>query len=488
MQELSYPDGKDAAMSNVTFHIRAWLAVLLVTLIPNTVAVQGQSRPTDNEQPPDGALDLYWRLVAERQAKIAEMWETGKFETDSGGIIPMSVLAQGRALGGPVWLDPLRRNEFDAWCERMELIDTVPSETIETIWQNYVNQINRVLLEKYPPVFDLSALAVAEPPPWSRASAAAYEEAMNLFKVVRRDVARTEDQMFRMLATVDQGRFAPQVESWQRYRSWARSMQSLHPAVSGSAIHLSRLLDGLEIDWPNAHVQHAYEMEIASTVERLVSHRISASAQLIAFEAEGFFDARDERYEGGSPEAIAAFQSSREASRPIYRQRLRLERAIYAVNARYLTLLSVLLDSTDAERVFDTFAYEAYGPYFPNPYDLRPWFDQLLDDNAASAKLKGAVNDLRQTYLMVQRGVDDSLIRAIHDHDAELIIERGFGPTPDERKNRQDRQIEYELQRRYENTVIFAIRLVELVNDDERFAWVQEKLEAFLETSLDRQR
>jgi hypothetical protein len=467
---------------------RTFVAALLLALFPVSLAVQGQSHQTDEEPPRDRGAELRQRLEAERQAKIAEMWETGKFETDHGGMIPMLVLQQGRTLAGPVTLDPLRRGEFDAWCERMELTETVPAATLEAIWQNYVNRINKVLLEKYPPVFELSAFSVAERGPKSRAAAAAYAEAMDLFNAVRRDVARTEDQMLRALAAVDQGRFAPHVESWQRYRSWERNMQSVDLELSGSGIHLARLLDWLEIDWPSAYIQHAYEVEIASAAERLASNNVLASAKLMTIHAEGFFDARDERYETGSPAAIAAYRQSTEASRPILRERWRLQRAMYTVNARYLMLLSVLLHSTDAERLYDTFTSQSFRPYFPNPYDLRGSFDQLLDDNAISAKLKGAVNDLRQTYLMVQHGLDDSLIRAIHDHDAKLIIERGFGPSPDERQNRQDRQIEYELQRRYENAVIFAIRLVELVNDDERFAWVQEELEAFLETSLDRQR
>lgn len=437
------------------------------------------ARPSDLER----GTSLRQQLEAQLQEGIAEEWEGGELATDRGGIILHRMFRlPGNRYIHPLPPDPLRRDTFDEWCEHIGLFDSVPADTLEAIWDMYVDRINRVMIDRYPPVFELSAAVSAAPSPKNHAIASLFEEMIEHSKTARRDVNRTEDQLFRMLRGVEQGRFAEQIESWHLFRRWERT-SIITLEVSGAEQHLSLLLDSEGVDWPNRHIQLAYEMEIAIAAERRFSHSQSVSADLMHIQASGFYDQANERYKPGTQQARDALREMQRATLPLHRRQWQYQRQMYDINTRYLTLLSLLLEPFDAERVYDRFMYRAFPEHFPNPYDLRRWFDSLLEDETTRDDLRENIQALREQYVTVQRGVNESLTFTIHEHEADLIITRRLDPNT---QDSQRREIDAELQRRYENAIVFAARLVELLDGRERLVWVREELEELLEVDLER--
>jgi len=439
----------------------------------------------DSEPPQTETVDielLRSQIRADFEKRIAEMWETGEFERDHGGMIPLWVLqrapgiSRSGTLRGPFPPNPLRRKNFDAWCDRIGISTVVPADSLETIWTDYAERMNQILLTQYPPIYDLAYTLGGGPSPQSRGNIALLQDMVALRERARSAVNRTEDRLFRMLSTIEQGLFAADVESWHLYRRWERAQVSTI-RISGATIHLSRLLETYDVPWPNRHIRASYEMEIAGAAERDEVHHLNTSVRLAEYQAAGYYDRFDKRYESGSPEWMEALAEYRRNSTPLRRQRWQRQRELYNINLRYITLLKVLLDRVDGERAHDAFTSHALPEYFPNDYDLRRWFDELIEHDAIAESLRRDIQAEREVYVTVQRGIDDSLIQTIHDHQADLIITRTRSPAKE--ANRQ-REIDYELQRRYENAVIFANRLVELLKDDEALRWVQEELEELL--------
>jgi hypothetical protein len=430
------------------------------------------------------------RMLEQRQSAIAEMWERKEFVKDEGGMIPLVVLRQspgvlqGHGLYGPFPPDPLRRREFDAICDRLGIWDAAARDAIEAMWRNYADRVNRILLERYPDIYRLSSIVAPGEPvrPGSHANVEIYAEMIELVESARTQVTRTEDQLFRALATVDQGRYAEAIESWHQYRRWRRTTI---PAIqlSGADIHLSRMLESIGVAWPNPHVRLAYETAIANAAERREQHVLRTAAPLASKQAARFFDALDQRYPPDSPQAREALAEFRRSAQPLRRQRWQRQRDMYAINAEYLSLLSLLLDHHDGERVYDRFVQIAFPEFFPNPYDLRRWFDELLEHELLIRDMRQRISELRQTYVAAQRSVDDGLIRTLHDHDRDFIVARTMSINRDER---QRREIQSELQRRYEIAVTFALRLCNTIDDVQELRRIRSELEEVLEVPLSR--